>query len=231
MDRPRACRLLTKVSDSCCHLVLLALALVGLPFCARTTAHSPGTREPGSVPPAHSSRAPLGRGEVPPVGGAHAPAQPATASAGTVANASGQETATSESRLAGGDLADGLESLVLEHVGDGAAEYEGARQSMTGDLNGDGIEDLVALFTIEGWKGGNVYTRYLGVVLGGATGPQVRVAAVVGGKLRRSVELDRIEEGRVFLRTLSYVPGDPACCPSKAGRLECRLRARLLVCS
>src|SRR5829696_2103935 len=46
-----------------------------------------------------------------------------------------------------------------------AEEYEEARKILRGDVNNDGKEDLVVLYTLEGFGGGNLHVQYLAVFL------------------------------------------------------------------
>ena len=96
-------------------------------------------------------------------------------------------------------------------------EYEDARKVVTGDLDGDGSPETVVLYTIESQGGSNNYIQYLAVLSrsGNKLVPLANVA--VGGKSRRSVELDGVEVGKVKLNTLTYGPNDASCCPSIKG--------------
>jgi hypothetical protein len=99
-----------------------------------------------------------------------------------------------------------------------AEEYKKARKILRGDINSDGKADLVVLYTLEGYGGGNLYIQYLAVFL--SNGKTFRYANhdSAGGKNNRSVELTSIKNGTINLTTLEYSSNDPSCCPSKKGR-------------
>lgn len=99
-----------------------------------------------------------------------------------------------------------------------AEEYEEARKILRGDINRDGKMDLVVLYTLEGFGGGNMYSQYLAVFL--AKGRNFRFAAddVVGGKLHRNMTLKSVAGGRINFDTMEYRKSDGACCPSRKGK-------------
>jgi hypothetical protein len=111
---------------------------------------------------------------------------------------------------------------------EGGEEYEDARKVIEGDLNKDNTADLAILYTIEGQHGTNNYVQYLAVFLrvNGKLVPVTRT--VVGGKSRRSVELESVDKGVIHLTTLSYTAKDAACCPSKKGKTQYTLVNRRL---
>lgn len=109
-----------------------------------------------------------------------------------------------------------------------ADEYKEARKVATGDLNRDGVPDLVVLYTIEGQNGTNNYTQYLAAFVR-MKGKLVHVTHTsVGGKLNRDVELQSIRNNVVLFKTLNYGPRDAACCPSKKGTARFTLVGRKL---
>src|SRR5262249_48609342 len=102
-------------------------------------------------------------------------------------------------------------------------EYEEARKVLRGDVNGDGKEDIVVLYTLEGFGGGNNYSQYLAVFL--ASGTTFRHAAdtVVGGKRMRDADLTSVTGSTINLDTKEYRKNDPACCPSHAAKARYHL--------
>jgi hypothetical protein len=96
-------------------------------------------------------------------------------------------------------------------------EYLDARAIVLGDVNHDGIADVVVLYTIEGQGGGNNYVQYLAVFLRRSTKLVGISHASVGGKSSRSVELTTITNNEIRLQTLSYAATDPTCCPTLKG--------------
>jgi hypothetical protein len=99
----------------------------------------------------------------------------------------------------------------------GGKEYEGARKFVAGDLNHDGVSDLVVLYTIEGAGGGNSYTQYLAVFVRLEEKLTPTAHTVVGGKGYRAAHLEGIADNVISLTTLSYGPHDAMCCPSIKG--------------
>jgi len=98
-----------------------------------------------------------------------------------------------------------------------AVEYKDARTIMRGDLNGDGKEDVVALYTLESFKGTNLYLQYLAIFIKDSGNLRRVNHQIVGGKNRRVAELKSVINGEIHLDTQEYLPKDASCCPSKKG--------------
>jgi hypothetical protein len=99
-----------------------------------------------------------------------------------------------------------------------ADEYPDARKILRGDVNNDGKEDLVALYTLESFGGGNNYVQYLAVFLGNGKTFRYANHQSIGGKNNRSIELISIRKQTINFETLKYLPKDASCCPSKKGK-------------
>jgi hypothetical protein len=98
------------------------------------------------------------------------------------------------------------------------AEYcQFRRYDALDDVDGDGKEDFLALFTLEGPNGANRHVTYLACFPSAIGAAASLVRAGERGE-RDPVEL-RVEGHRIVLSTLEYRPGDPMCCPSGKGRL------------
>jgi len=104
----------------------------------------------------------------------------------------------------------------------GADEYSEGRKIVRSDVNGDGKIDLIVLYTLEGFGGGNSHAQYLAIFLGGGKTFKNAANVAVGGKLNRSVELTGVTAGRIDLDTLAYRSNDPACCPTRKGKTHYR---------
>ena len=89
------------------------------------------------------------------------------------------------------------------------------------DVDGDGKDDFIALFTVEGPRGGNDHVTFLAVFLSGAPNSPIVVEAGRRGE-HDPVAIDA-RRGEISLDTLDYLPRDPMCCPSGKGRLVYRL--------
>lgn len=99
-----------------------------------------------------------------------------------------------------------------------AEEYPGARKVMSADLNGDRKNDLVVLYTLEGFGGGNSYGQSIAVFLKKGNRYVLSVDKAVGGKLNRSVELKKVSGRTIYLDTLRWGKDDGGCCPSLKGK-------------
>ena len=108
--------------------------------------------------------------------------------------------------------------LARQEKREGAEEYEEARKFARGDVNGDGKEDAVVLYTLEGFHGSNLYSQYLAVFVSRGGSLRYVTHRAVGGKDHRSLELDAVSGGKILLNTEEYRPGDASWCPSKKGR-------------
>jgi hypothetical protein len=102
-------------------------------------------------------------------------------------------------------------------------EYAGARKTLLAGVDGGNIADLVVLFTLEGFHGGNNHRQYLAVFLRHGKSYRYAVHGGVGGKLNRSVDLASVTNGTINLDTKEYRKNDPACCPTRNGKTRYRL--------
>ena len=107
-------------------------------------------------------------------------------------------------------------------------EYPDARKVMVGDLTRDGVPETVVLYTIESQGGTNNYVQYVAVFARGNRGLIPVTYTEVGGKMRRSVELESVDDNTIQLATLSYGPKDASCCPSVKGTTRYALVGRAL---
>lgn len=110
-----------------------------------------------------------------------------------------------------------------------ADEYDEARRVFRRDIDRDGKMDLIVLYTLEGFGGGNNYQEYLAVFLG--TGKTFRHAAdtVVGGKFFRDVSFRSLTGSTISLDTKEYRKNDPACCPSRPAKAHYVFRRNKLI--
>ncbi|NOT48725.1 MAG: hypothetical protein HOP17_13375 [Acidobacteria bacterium] len=99
-----------------------------------------------------------------------------------------------------------------------AEEYPEARKIVFADMNGDRKNDLVVLYTLEGFGGGNSYGQSIAVFLRKGNRYVLSVDKTVGGKLSRNVELKRISGRTIYLDTMRWSKDDGGCCPSIKGK-------------
>lgn len=90
------------------------------------------------------------------------------------------------------------------------------------DVDGDGREDFIVVFTVEAAAGGNEVTQYM-AVLQSAKGwrPSVTLVGRTGVRLVDSVDVE--DERTIVLGTSEYAKGDALCCPSEEGELRYRM--------
>jgi hypothetical protein len=84
----------------------------------------------------------------------------------------------------------------------GAAEYREARKVIFGDVDGDGDDDAVAQYTIEGMGGGNSFAQMLAIFTNQKGVYRFATQEVVGGKFAyRTSKLTNVENGKIILST------------------------------
>jgi hypothetical protein len=89
------------------------------------------------------------------------------------------------------------------------------------DVDGDGKDDFIALFTLEGPRGANDHVTFLAVFL--SAFPNSPIVVEAGRRGERDPVAIGARRGEISLDTLDYLPRDPMCCPSGKGRLVYRL--------
>jgi hypothetical protein len=108
-------------------------------------------------------------------------------------------------------------------------EYADARKLLAGDVNSDGKNDAVVLYTLEAFHKTNNYIQFLAVFVNGNGRYRYLTSHAVGGKNRREVELKSISDGTIQLGIMNYGPKDPSCCPSIKSDAQFRLSSNRLV--
>lgn len=106
------------------------------------------------------------------------------------------------------------------------AEYCEFRKIVRGDINGDGIADVIVVFTVEGACAddkktpagacGNHHEQYMKALLGKEL-KEVPLL-MVGERGERDIVGLAVNNGIIEAETLSYRENDPMCCPSLKGR-------------
>jgi len=115
------------------------------------------------------------------------------------------------------------------------AEFCESRHITRGDLDSDGVEDLVVMFTIEGacledkqtpaGACGNRYTTYLKAFLGKDL-KEVPLLAIGGSA--RAITSMKLTSGKIEVNSLSHTQGDSHCCPSLKGKALFVLKSGIL---
>jgi len=95
------------------------------------------------------------------------------------------------------------------------------------DVDGDGKDDFLVLFTVEGPRGANDHVTFLAAFLSGKPASPIVVEA--GRRGERDPIAIAARRGGISLDTLDYLPSDPMCCPSGKGRLVYRLEGGKLL--
>ncbi len=100
-----------------------------------------------------------------------------------------------------------------------AQEYCQFRQYYTlDDVDGDGKNDFIVLFSVEGiGGGGNDHADFMAVFLSGQKWRPITVKT--GGRGERDPISAEVRNHRIILSTRVYRPEDPLCCPSGKGTL------------
>jgi len=91
-------------------------------------------------------------------------------------------------------------------------EYPDARIIIMGDINNDGVPDIVVQYCIEQSNGSHYF-------LAGFDGKTFALLAHarIGGKGSREVKLQCIKSSFITIDTQTYSDDDPDCCPSLEG--------------
>jgi hypothetical protein len=102
----------------------------------------------------------------------------------------------------------------------GAAELRERRKVLFGDVDGDGDEDAVAYYMIEGMGGGNTFAQMLAIFTNQEGVYRFTTEEVVGGKYAyRISKLTNVENGKIYLSTETCPePPQGLCDNPKKGR-------------
>lgn len=92
------------------------------------------------------------------------------------------------------------------------------RYQAFGDVDGDGADDFIVLFSIEGMEGkGNDHYDFMSVFLSGRKWQPITVKT--GERGERDPTSVEVRGRKIILETLVYRPSDAMCCPSGKGAL------------
>ena len=90
------------------------------------------------------------------------------------------------------------------------------------DLDGDGVHDRLAFFTVEGMHGGNNYQFFLAVQLSASRWRPI--VERIGGKLNRAPDALRVEGRTIVVPMRVWKDTDGGCCPT--GKAVARFQVR-----
>jgi hypothetical protein len=113
-----------------------------------------------------------------------------------------------------------------------SAELPAARQQVTGDIDGDGRDDVAVLYTLKAKAKPHAERRYLALFKNSANkqgSARYITHLAVGGPGLREVNRVTILKRTIVLEVLNHAPGDAACCPSRPGVRRYRLSEGKLV--
>ena len=143
-----------------------------------------------------------------------------------LAAASAHAQDSKKSPLPGCKLADAAVERVIASKARqiGGQEYCQFRHYNTlDDVDGDGVDDFIVLFTVEGrGGGGNDHTSFMAVWLSGR--PNSPLVVETGGRGLRDPVAIEVRDRKIRLETLEYLPKDPMCCPSGKGELPYEIK-------
>jgi hypothetical protein len=98
-------------------------------------------------------------------------------------------------------------------------------RSAKSDLNGDGVEDGLALLAVN--TGGSGTFIYLVAVINQDGNPEQTATLLLGDRV--DIQSLEVKDGRVQAAILTHAPDDPLCCPSLQATREYRLENDKLV--
>ena len=130
-----------------------------------------------------------------------------------------------------------LVALYSDGIAVGYPEYRHVKFAKLLEAGGDAA---VALFSVEGFEGGNLHEEYLAVfepvegaeIDGRKTNPYRLLAAQkIGGRGWRTFDWDTVQiaRGSIVLKGKKWTAADPGCCPSAAITATFRVRDDALV--
>ena len=96
------------------------------------------------------------------------------------------------------------------------------------DLDGDGHNDLIALFNVEPASGQNDHNDFMAVFLSSDPPGAEPLIVRTGGRGERDPSAIAVHGHRITLDTQEYLPKDSMCCPSGHGTLVFELAGRTL---
>ncbi|WP_147453739.1 hypothetical protein [Pseudomonas prosekii] len=94
---------------------------------------------------------------------------------------------------------------------DGGEEYAQGRQILRADLNGDGQDDALVIYTIEGQGGGNGSFSTLGIFYSNNGAFDFKDSTVVSGAV---TALRMLDGNTIGVGSLEVGPDDARCCPT-----------------
>ncbi|WP_178129036.1 hypothetical protein [Pseudomonas sp. ANT_J12] len=94
---------------------------------------------------------------------------------------------------------------------EGGDEYQEGRKILRADLNGDGQDDALVIYTIEGQGGGNGSFSSLGIFYSNNGAFDFKGSTVVNGAV---TDLQVLDDKTISVSSLEVGPEDARCCPT-----------------
>lgn len=128
--------------------------------------------------------------------------------------------------------------LIRAHKED-CSVYDDSFGFLEGDVNLDGENDLVVLYTLEECKskwgrGSNMWEQMLAIFVSKGGALSFETELVVGGRgiiPAHTVHLSEVVNGEIYLQALEQYDDDPPNFPSKPSVIACRYSANKIICA
>ena len=115
--------------------------------------------------------------------------------------------------------------------GDRIEEYKAAREVLEADVDGDGDDDIVAVYRLNIVTSANAGRQDLAVFIMDKGRVKKTYETVLSKHDISHGTLRWARNGEIALDTMSEAPDDPSCCPSVEGELYCALKRKRIVCN
>jgi hypothetical protein len=87
------------------------------------------------------------------------------------------------------------------------------------DLNDDGFDETLVLYTYQATPSLGRHPQYLTLFVSDYTANNPSWPLIVGSRGDRKLDAVKVKDGRVYFSARFWVAGDPMCCPSAEGEV------------